>query len=256
MNVLLALPTAGHPTAPFLESLRTLDLPPSVERIEHVSITGNFIPGQRELAVRRALALGVDVLIMIDDDMIVPPHALHGILGALDADPELAIVGALYYSRDGLRPMTATHWVSHDTTTAAIPAFGHDVARVDAVGFGCVGIRIAALRALTPPYVGAHVYLEESSANVRICNEDYLLCERMRDIGYGIGLHGGVRCKHYDRASATAQPAMWEDDAATAVERMLVAEPGPHYRLIPYDPSGARINERHAAVPLTYLFVD
>lgn len=256
MNVLLALPTAGNPAAPFLESLSTLEMPPSIGRLEHVSITGNFIPGQRELAVRRAIANNMDVLVMIDDDMIVPPHALGSILDALDADARLAIVGALYYSRDGLRPMAATHWNSEDTTTAAIPAFAHAVAPVDAVGFGCVGIRVSALRALTPPYVGTQVYLEERSANVRICNEDYLLCERMRSAGFTIGLHGGIRCKHFDRQSAVAHPLAWEDDAQTSIERMLVVEPGPRYRLIPYDARGERVREHHAAARLTYLLVE
>lgn len=256
MNVLLALPTAGSPAAPFLESLQSLQMPAGVTHLDHVSITGNFIPGQRELAVRRALATGADVLVMIDDDMIVPPHALTALTDALAADPQLAIVGALYYSRDGLRPMAATHWNAADTTTAAIPAFGHTVARVDAVGFGCVAVRVAAMRTLAPPYIGTQVYLEERTLNARICNEDYLLCARMRAAGFTIGLHGGVRCRHYDRASAVAHPIAWEDDAATAFERMLVLEPGLHYRLVPYDPQGARASERHALAPLDYLFVD
>jgi hypothetical protein len=50
MNVLLAVSTAGSPTAPFLASLRELQMPESTTAFERITITGNFIPGQRELA--------------------------------------------------------------------------------------------------------------------------------------------------------------------------------------------------------------
>ncbi|GAC1430312.1 MAG: hypothetical protein NVSMB5_24570 [Candidatus Velthaea sp.] len=195
-------------------------------------------------------------MIMLDDDMILPPNALTALVDALAADPQLAIAGALYYSRDGLRPMAAHHWKSADTTTAAVPAFGEGLAYVDAVGFGCVAVRVAALRALEAPYYATQVFIEEAAARVRVCNEDYLLCERMRAAGFRVGLHAGVRCKHYDRASGVAHPVAWEDPRATARERMLVVEPGPAYRLVPYDAAGARSTERHQAAAIDYVSVD
>ena len=219
-------------------------------------MSGNFIPAQRELAARRALASNADIMIMLDDDMILPPHALAGLVDVLAADAQLAIAGALYYSRDGLRPMAAHYWNSADTTTAAVPAFGAGLAYVDAVGFCCVAVRVSALRALQPPYYASQVFIEEAAARVRICNEDYLLCERMRAAGFRVGLHAGVRCKHYDRASGVAHPLAWEDAQATAVERMLVVDPGPVYRLIPYDAAGARSAERHEAAAIDYISVD
>lgn len=256
MKLLLVLPTAGDPAAPFLESLRTLDLPSNVTAFERLTVTGNFIPGQREVAARRALAMNADIMIMLDDDMILPPHALSLLVRALEADPRLAIAGALYYSRDGLRPMAAHHWRSDDTTTAAVPAFAEGLTYVDAVGFGCVAVRVSALRALAPPYYATQVFIEEAAARVRICNEDYLLCERMREAGLRVGLHAGVRCKHYDRQSGIAHPVAWEDAAATNRERMLVIEAGPAYRLVPYDPAGARSSERHERSTVDYVSVD
>jgi hypothetical protein len=256
VKILLALPTAGAPARPFLESLATLAMPPAATAFEQLTISGNFIPGQREVAARRALALDADVLIMLDDDMILPPHALTAVTDALRADPALAVVGALYYSRDGLRPMATQHWDSRDTTSAAVPAFGDGVAYVDGVGFGCVALRVSALRSLSAPYFSTQVYIEERAARVRICNEDYLYCARVRAAGFRVGLHGGVRCRHFDRASGLAQPAAWEDAAATSRERMMVVEPGPHFRLVPYDAGVARAPEQHAAGTLDYIIVD
>jgi GT2 family glycosyltransferase len=256
VKILLALPTGGNPAAPFLESLASIELPKSTTAFDRLTITGNFVPGQREVAARRAVSSGADVLIMLDDDMVLAPSAVADVADALVANPALAIVGALYYSRDGIRPMAADRWNSSDTTTATTPPFTDSVTFVDAVGFGCVAIRVDALRKLAPPYFSTQVFVEQTAARVRICNEDYLLCERMRAAGYRIGLHAGARCKHFDRQSGIAQPIAWEAPHATSVERMMVAEPGPRFRLVAYDNSGARAGERHEIATLDYLIVD
>jgi hypothetical protein len=256
VKILLALPTAGNPAGPFLESLATLELPQTTTSFDRLTITGNFIPGQREVAARRAVAMNADVLIMLDDDMVIPPLAIAQIADALMADDALAIVGALYYSRDGIRPMAADRWDSRDTTSATTPPFSDGVSYVDAVGFGCVAIRVPALRSLQPPYFNTQVYVEERAARVRICNEDYLLCERLRHAGFRVGLHAQARCKHYDRQSGIAHPVTWEDPATTSVERMLISEPGPHYRLVGYEASGARAREVHEVATLDYVIVE
>jgi len=255
MKILLALPTAGQPAAPFLESLATLELPKSTSAFDRLTITGNFIPGQREVAARRAIATGADILIMLDDDMVIPPHAMAAVADALIADDKLAIVGLLYYSRDGIRPMAADRWDSRDTTSATTPPFTDGISYVDAVGFGCAAIRVAALRMLKSPFFHTQVYIEEDAARVRICNEDYLLCERMREAGFRIGLHAGARCKHFDRQSGIAQPVAWEPASETEIERMLVLDPGPRYRLARYDSSGARAREHHETATLDYVIV-
>jgi GT2 family glycosyltransferase len=256
VRLLIGLPGAGHPTQPFLDSLAALRLPPEATAVDRYVVTGNFIPGQRELCVRRALALRADVLVMIDDDMHVPPDALVMLCDALVLDPSLAVAGALYYSRDGIRPMAATRWTSANTTTAAVPGFGDGVVTVDAVGFGCVALRVAALGALQAPYFDAQIFIEEAAARVRLCNEDFLLCERLRGAGYGVALHAGVRCGHYDRERATIEPRRWESPDETRGERMIVMRPGPHYELVPYDAAGATAAERHAAAHLDYVSVD
>ncbi len=252
--MLLAVPTAGAPTAPFLTSLRAIDIPPTIT--DRLTVEGNFIPGQRELAARRAIASDADILVMLDDDMIVPPVVLGALTEALGADPRLGIIGGLYYSRDGIHPMVADHWSSRDTTTAAIPAYEYGVTYCDAVGFGCVAIRVEMLRTLQPPYFSTQVYVEERAARVRICNEDYLLCERVRADGWRVALHAGVRCKHYDRQSGVSQPEQWESAATTGMERMLVTDPGPRYRMVPYDARIPTKPERHEAAKLDYIIVE
>ncbi len=220
-------------------------------------VSGNFVPAQREMIVRRSLALAADAVLMIDDDIVVPPDALETLSATLESDFGAAIAGALYYSRDGIRPMVADGWTSTDMTTASIPPFDDRTpTAVDVVGFGCVLIRVSALKMLAPPFFGAQIYIETAAARARLCNEDFLLCERLRQSGYHVLLHPGVRCGHVDRESDRIVPQTWEQPDITNRRRMIVVEPGPRYALVDYDPSLPRARERHLAASLTYVSVD
>jgi GT2 family glycosyltransferase len=209
------------------------------------------------MLARRALAVNADILLMMDDDMVVPPDAPELLAAALEGDPGAAVAGALYYSRDEIRPMVADHWSSGDTTRASIPPFDDRTpTSVDAVGFGCVMIRVQAFRMLTPPYFGAQIYIESDAARARLCNEDFLLCERFRQNGYRVLLHPAVRCGHVDRERKCIVPHTWESVQATNQRRMVVVEPGPRYILVPYDPALPRAHEHHASAMLDYVSVN
>ncbi|HEX3551154.1 MAG TPA: glycosyltransferase [Candidatus Elarobacter sp.] len=254
MKLLIGIPTGGAPARPFLDALGALRLPPAVTDADRLVWSGNFVPAQREMIVRNAIARGFDFLAMVDDDMIVPPDALELLLEALQADPSAAVAGALYYSRDSARPMAVTRWNSTDTTSAAIPAFGGGrVSEVDGVGFGCVVLRVAALRALAPPYFAAHLYVDEAARVVRQCDEDYLLCERLRANGARVLLHAGVRAPHFDRTAGTTAPVRWEDEAETNRLRMIVLRDG-RTELVPFDDSVPRASEIQEPFPAALLF--
>lgn len=253
MKLLIGIPTGGQPTRPFLDALRDLQLPPGIDDADRVVWSGNFVPAQREMIVRDAVGRGADLVAMIDDDIVAPPDALIRLIGALEAAPNAAIAGALYYSRDGARPMAVSRWDSRDTTSAAIPAFaGENVVEVDGVGFGCIVVRIDALRKLTQPYFAAHIFIDPASRVVRQCDEDYLLCERLRKDGHRILLHAGVRAKHYDRGTQTAIPSQWEPDSETDHVRMIVRQDNV-VRLIPFDESQPQDAERHEPFETTLL---
>ncbi len=256
MRILLGIPTGGHPTRQFLDSLGTLALPGACTAFDRYAVTGNFVPAQRELIARRAIAQSADYVLMVDDDIVVPSDALVRLCAILDSELDAAIAGGLYYTRDGIRPMVAQGWSSEDTTKAWIPAFSHGPVTVDAIGFGCVLVRVSALRMLAPPFFGAQIYIESAAARVRLCNEDFLLCERLRSAGYRVVLDAGVRCGHVDRDSNAVIPFAWESPFATNHDRMVVVRPGPHYELVPYDPTVARAAEIHEDARLTYVRVE
>lgn len=254
---MLALPTAGAPAIPFTESLARLTLPPSVDAFERTIVTGNYIPAERDVLLEHAIAWGADVCVMCDDDMVLPPHTLQGLLGALEKNPSAGIAGALYYSRDGLRPMAVDGWEPDNVTSGWIPAFGaSEPVAVDGVGFGCVAIRIDAVRAFPRPFFAAHVLVEPQSRRVRVCNEDYLFCARVRRANWQVLLHPGVRCGHFDRSTGRTSPAAPEPAILTNVRRVL-AQTGERYHLTPLDTApAAPAPERHVRADLVYLMAE
>lgn len=253
MKLFVGIPSGGAPAKPFLDSLATLQMPASLTSIDRAVVTGNYVPAQRELIVRRALERGADRLLMCDDDMVLPSDALTKLNAVLDEVPDCALAGALYYSRDGFRPMTVEHWDPNNTTTANIPAFGKDPVDVDGVGFGCVLLRLDALRAIEPPYFPAQIYVEPDALRVRVCNEDYLFCIRLRESRLRVILHAGVRCGHFDRASGVVQPLQWEALEVTGRARIAVLENGAQ-RLVPLETQAASGTERHERVDLAYVW--
>jgi GT2 family glycosyltransferase len=243
-------------TAPFLDSVAKMHLPATCTHFDRCVVTGNFIPAQRELIFEEALAKNFDILAMIDDDIVFPPNALELLIQTLDDDPKTALAGALYYSRDGLRPMAVDRWNGEDTTTALVPAFDDSTPGiVDGVGFGCVAIRLSALAELERPFLSAHIVIQRTQRLVRITDEDYLFCERLRRAGWNIRLHGGVRCLHYDRASKRALPEKWEDVATTSRRRMYVRNAHGEALIEPDDslPCGS---EEHSPAVFDYVRVD
>jgi GT2 family glycosyltransferase len=251
---MLGIPTAGSPAAPFAESLARLVLPPGIDALERTIVTGNYIPAERDILLERAIAWNADVMVMCDDDMVLPPNALGLLLDALERDPSAAIAGALYYSRDGLRPMTVDGWNPEDVSGGWIPAFGEsEPVSVEGVGFGCVAIRIDAVKAFARPFFSAHVFVEPAEGRVRICNEDYLFCRRVREAGSRVLLHPGLRCGHFDRASGRTAPAFSEPASITNMKRVLTRT-GDRYHLAPLEgaPESAA-TERHVRADLVYV---
>lgn len=254
MKILLGIPTAGKMSKPFLDALGALQLPAACTLFDRSVFFGNYVPAQREMILREAIDRDFDYLVMVDDDVVVPPDALTTLTAIARSDTRVGIVGGLYYSRDGLKPMAVADWSSANTSTASIPPFtrtSNDA--VDGVGFGCVLIDVAKARTLERPFFSPQIFIERSARRVRLCNEDYRFCERTIAAGYSVRLAAEVRCGHYDRAADRIFPIEWEADDVTNMRRMIVAEDG-RERLVRFDPLVRVARERHEPAELDYLF--
>jgi len=255
-RVVLGIATAGAPTKPFLDALAALRLPREVETLERSIVFGNFVPAQRELIAQDAIDGDYDYLFFLDDDIVFPPNTLASLLETMERDPATAVVGGLYYSRDSIRPMAVADWNGDDTTTAAIPPFtARSTDVVDGIGFGCALLRVSVLRTLEAPYFPVHIHIERSARRVRLCDEDYRYCERVRSAGFAVRLDARIRCSHFDRESNTVAPVLWEPDSETDHRRMIVSENG-RQKLVPFDASVPRTHEAHARADVVYLTVN
>lgn len=258
MRLFLGVPSAGAPVQPFVDSLSRIALPGGVRAFERGIVTGNFVPAQRDLLIERALDWNADAIAMCDDDMILPDDALVKLWDALAAKPAAGIAGALYYSRDGLRPLVVDGWNAADTREGWIPAFDDRTpVAVDGVGFGCVVIRADAIRSFERPFFASQIFMEKADGRVRVCNEDYLFCARLRRTGYTVLLHPGVRCKHFDRGRNAAAPAYWESPESSNRKRVLVLK-NDRYELVPLEEAGeiAAKAERQVRADVTYVETD
>ncbi len=254
MKILLGIPTASSMSKPFLEGLATLVLPADCTLFDRTLYFGNYVPAQREMILREAIERDFDYLLMIDDDIVVPPNVIQALIDIARSDDRTGVVGGLYYSRDGQKPMAVDTWHSNSTSTAAIPAFTNSSADpVSGVGFGCVLIDVAKSRTLERPYFSPQIFIEREQHRVRLCNEDYRFCERMTDAGYVVRLAGGVRCGHYERSTDLVMPRVWEPDAVTNMRRMLVSENGVE-KIVPFNALVGAAPERHEVATLEYLF--
>jgi hypothetical protein len=256
VRVLLGIASAGTPAKPFIDALTRLELPEDAAPLERSVAVGNFIPAQRELIIGDAIDGDFDYLFFVDDDIVLPPKALKLLLQTAQADPQTAVVGGLYYTRDSIRPIAVANWTSSDTSTAHIPPYTtRSNGIVDGIGFGCALLRISAARALSAPYFPAHIFIERAARRVRLCDEDYLYCERIREAGFTVRLDARVRCGHYDRTSDSTFPLTWETDAETGHDRMIVIDAGV-VKLVPLDESAPRVVEHHVRANVTYITVD
>ena len=116
-----------------------------------------------------------------------------------------------------------------------------------------MAVRVAAARSLERPFFPAHVYVERTDGRVRVCDEDYLFCARLRQAGHRVVLHPGVRCGHYDRGSDAVAPASWEPPDRTNRRRVL-ARSGETFALLPLEEAPpAAAAERRVQADVVYI---
>jgi 2-polyprenyl-3-methyl-5-hydroxy-6-metoxy-1,4-benzoquinol methylase len=130
----------------------------------------------RNQIVDAAIAAGCDYLLMLDDDMLVPPDLITRLLAH---DQE--VVGALYWQRGGAYHPVVMRKV--DLPTGEFHARFLDVSDpvianpglhpVDIIGGGCMFFKVDVFRKLTPPYF----WWEHTLGT------DVAICTRLLDAG-------------------------------------------------------------------------
>lgn len=158
---------------------------------------------QRETLAERALALGAEFMMCLDDDTVPPAHAIQSLWYVLSQNPKAAIAAGIYCTKeDNPSPIVFKelgagpfwHWTLGDI----FPCKG--------LGLGCMLIRLSMLKDLPKPWFEDKSTSEPGrkelvgTVEMNIAGDsgtdDLHLCRLMTEAGHTILAHGGVLPLH------------------------------------------------------------
>ena len=163
----------------------------------------------RNTLAKRALKVGAEYLLFLDDDTAPPNNALMSLMSHLDTvDDDVAVCAGIYTTKeDPVEPLVYKEqgagpfwrWKYGEI----FPCWG--------VGTGCMMIRLSALSKLPEPWfkdIGSVEQADESVANLMqdlqpgdsfVVSDDMYFCNKLNQAGFKIHAHGGVLAVHWDQ---------------------------------------------------------
>jgi len=196
MTPLLAVPTRGAvrwETITRLEEIRdgAPGMPPILYQPGNLSVAMT-----RNRIVSRFLATSCDVLVMVDDDVVPPPHLLDVV-----ADPDGACYAMVTIPHPMPHPLAPGRVVLTAYETAGEGLAFLDLERgwndVDAAATGCCAVRRDALERLGP-----NPFRIGNDPDAPVTSDDFLFCADLRAAGLRIGSwHDGWHSDHVTTVS-------------------------------------------------------
>ncbi len=189
--------------------------------IEQSCGAGRITDGRNQ-AVTQFLATEAEWLAFVDSDMGFQADAIHRLIEAAHepgVDPRLVrpVVGALAFgqSRGTQGPAnsvryeqfpTIYRWHQNDRTVGVQPMLDYPrdaLVECDATGAACFVVHRSVLEAMASTYPAPRPWFDEMVVQGRVFGEDLTFCRRVRDLGYPIFVHTGVRTSHHKHTYLT-----------------------------------------------------
>ena len=132
-------------------------------------------------------------IMFLDTDMTFPHDTISKLLAH-----DLDIVGGLYFERyEPYKP--AVFWKHPDglgdyALMDNIP-YGETI-ECDAIGTGCLLIKMDVFNKLTKPWFEYRVAEYGSKKEIKFFSEDIVFCERVKELGYKIHVDTSIECGH------------------------------------------------------------
>jgi GT2 family glycosyltransferase len=148
-----------------------------------------------------------DIMFWLDSDMMIAPAHVEAMLSLLEAAPDIDAVSAMYFQRAAPHAAVAymakpnpeykVGWTFH----VVLPTGDPTPALVDAVGFGCIAIRIKSTKEKLEPYlkekgVRYPFWCDPGMADKSGNGEDLNFCGLMKSAGMKLVLLPGVVVPH------------------------------------------------------------
>lgn len=194
MKILLAVPTRGSVYAETIEKLEAQRSHLGLDPILYVQNPISVVNSRNEI-ITKALASGYDRLVMVDDDIIVPPPEIASLSILTDLLDTFDVVGAACpIPWPAVPPIRfAAYRNSPDDSGWQAVERGWEiqgVQKVDAVGFGCVALNLVTLKNMVTTF--------HSENRV---GEDLGFCRDVQDKGGTIACNFDFKCDHYRAVS-------------------------------------------------------
>lgn len=188
-QVAIGICSNGRPvTLQWALALRGITVPLNTS-LAIIECTGKRCDTARNGIVKAALEHGMRFLWCIDDDTVVPAHALEVLLYEITMrklrGDKVGAIGGIYASKTKVpAPVVIAE-------PGGMPFWdwkAGDVFKCYAVGAGCLLIDLDVLKTMEPPW------FTQGNAET----DDVSLCRRLHEHGYDVLAHGGVLCPHVD----------------------------------------------------------
>lgn len=197
-KVLIAVPTFESVQPATFKSIYDLDTEGFDAYFE--PITGYTVAHARNKIAERGFELGVDLVLMVDSDIVLPGDALQ-----LLADDDVDVVSGAYMHRNPeskdavntnlvkLGQFNYYEQVSRDEIHEFEEA-GVQLLEVKGGGLGCCLINMAVFEIISHPWFAWRSY-----ANGRMLSEDLHFCEKLKEADIPFHADPRVQCGHVFR---------------------------------------------------------
>lgn len=164
MKVLLGIPTIRPIKPQVVEALMNLRRPCEVDTF--IDTKGYTPSEKRNYLIVKALNEKYDYLLLVDDDMILPPETLEVLLSR-----QKDIIGGIYYFR-GFPPEKVIELFDKN-----IP---NEPFICKSLGGGLILTKTSVFRKIKSPWFGTEV----NNVGMTIVSEDYSFADKAREAGY------------------------------------------------------------------------
>lgn len=160
-----------------------------------ITLAGMPFDHARNVGCQRALEMGFDGVVFLDDDIIAPPDTIPRLLAH-----KTPVVSGLYYRRnDPICPVMLRN--NPDGSRTWVTEYPPGLIEVDYVGAGCLLIRREVLLSLPPLRENNCHWFEWRIDRMDLTekermSEDFAFCQNCTNRGYKIFVDTTIQCKH------------------------------------------------------------
>lgn len=199
IGIAIGLPFGGRLIHPkWAIALKTVDFPVNTTQTV-ISVEGKEITEARNLIAKTAVEQNCKYLWFIDDDVLVPRHAIQALGYVLDnyRDENVMVSTGIYCTKT----YSPAPVIYRDDTAGAFWDWRvNDIFDIDSAGCGCMLINTEVFKHLEYPYFKTTEEYKDLNGDsvLHACSEDIYFCRSVREKGFKIKADGRVLCPHYD----------------------------------------------------------